>query len=108
MKMNKEIGNRIKTSRENASLTQDEVAKYLGISKEKYAGIELGLFSPTLAILNQLAKLFNVSVKTLTKNIKELNYADTCSFFLSFKISGSKLFYCKVDTFIEIQFKLSY
>lgn len=76
MKMNKEIGNRIKTSRENASLTQDEVAKYLGISKEKFAGIELGLFSPTLAILNQLAKLFNVSVKTLTKNIKELNYAD--------------------------------
>ena len=74
--MNKEIGNRIKTSRENASLTQDEVAKYLGISKEKFAVIELGLFSPTLVILNQLAKIFNVSVKTLTENIKELNYAD--------------------------------
>lgn len=75
-KMNKEMENRIKTIRENASLTQDEVAKYLGISKEKYAGIELGIFPPTLIILNQLAKLFDVSVKTLTENIKELNYAD--------------------------------
>lgn len=42
MKMSKEIGNRIKTIRENASLTQDEAAKHLGISKEKFAGIELG------------------------------------------------------------------
>lgn len=74
--MNKELGNRIKTIRENASLTQDEVAKYLGITREKYAGIELGVFPPTLEILNQLAKLFNVSVKTLTENTKELNYAD--------------------------------
>ena len=141
--MSKEIGNRIKTIRENASLSQNEVAKYLGISKEKFAGIELGVFSPTLVILNQLAKLFNISVKTLTENIKELNYADfniaketkdkldmidlfyanknlyeklthqkqgkgvnilIYSFFLSVKISDSKLFYCKVDTFIEKQF----
>lgn len=74
--MNKELGNRIKTIRENASLTQDEVAKYLGISKEKFAGIELGVFSPPLVILNQLSELFDVTVKTLTENIKELNYAD--------------------------------
>lgn len=73
--MNKELGNRIKTIRENASLTQDEVAKHLGISKEKFAGIELGVFSPTLVILNQ-SELFDVTVKTLTENIKELNYAD--------------------------------
>ena len=74
--MNKELGNRIKTIRENASLTQDEVAKYLGISKEKFAGIELGVFSQTLVILNQLSELFDVTVKTLTENIKELNYAN--------------------------------
>ena len=74
--MNKELGNRIKTIRENASLTQDEVAKYLGISKEKFAGIELGVFSPKLVILNQLSELFDVTVKTLTENIKELNYAN--------------------------------
>ena len=76
MKMNNETGNRIKTIRENASLTQDEVAKYLGISKEKFVGIELGVFSPTLVILNQLSELFDVTIKTLTENIKELNYAD--------------------------------
>ena len=75
-KMNKEMENRIKTIRENASLTQDEVAKYLGISKEKYAGIELGIFPPTLIILNQLSKLFKVSVKMLTENNEESNYAD--------------------------------
>ena len=73
-KMNKEMENRIKTIRENASLTQDEVAKYLGISKEKYAGIELGIFPPTLIILK--SKLFKVSVKMLTENSKESNYAD--------------------------------
>ena len=76
MKMNKEMENRIKTIRENASLTQDEVAKYLGISTEKFAGIELGIIPPTLVILNQLSKLFDVPVKTLTENSKELNYAD--------------------------------
>lgn len=75
-KVNKEMENRIKTIRENASLTQDEVAKCLGISKEKYAGIELGIFPPTLVILNQLSKLFEVSVKMLTENSKELNYTD--------------------------------
>ena len=75
-KMNKEMENRIKTIRENASLTQDEVAKYLGISKEKYAGIELGIFPPTLIILNQLSKLFKVSVNILTENNKESNYDD--------------------------------
>ena len=48
----------------------------LVLVKKKFAGIELGVFSPTLVILNQLAKLFDVSVKTLTENIKELNYAD--------------------------------
>lgn len=70
------MDSRIKIIREITSLTQDEVAKYLGITREKYAGIELGVFPPTLEILNQLAKLFNVSVKTLTENTKELNYAD--------------------------------
>lgn len=76
MKMNNETGNRIKIVREINSLTQDEVAKYLGISKEKFVGIELGVFSPTLVILNQLSELFDVTIKTLTENIKELNYAD--------------------------------
>lgn len=74
--MNKELGNRIKTIREKASLSQNEVAKYLGISKDEYAGIELGIFPPTLVILNQLAKLFEVSVKMLTENSKESNYSD--------------------------------
>lgn len=74
--MNKELGNRIKTIREKASLSQNEVAKYLGISKDEYAGIELGIFPPTLVILNQLSKLFEVSVKMLTENSKESNYSD--------------------------------
>ena len=74
--MNKEIGNRIKKIRKNTSLTQNELAKYLGISKKKFVGIELGIYLPSLEILNKLAKLFEVSVKTLTENYKELNYAD--------------------------------
>ena len=74
--MNKEIGKTIKIIRELHSLTQEEVAEYLNISKEKFAGIELGIYSPTLVNLNQLTKLFNISVKTLTENSNELNYAN--------------------------------
>lgn len=70
------MDSRIKIIREITLLTQDEVAKYLGISKDKYAGIELGIFPPTLVILNQLSKLFKVSVKMLTENSKETNYDD--------------------------------
>lgn len=62
--------------REITSLTQDEVAKYLGITREKYAGIELGMFPPTLVMLKQLAKLFNVSVTELTGSNEKLNYDD--------------------------------
>lgn len=72
--MNREIGNRIKTLREITSLTQNEVSKYLGISKKKFVGIELGIYPPSLEILNQLSKLFNILVKALTEINKELNY----------------------------------
>lgn len=72
--MNREIGNRIKTLREITSLTQNEVSKYLGISKKKFVGIELGIYPSSLEILNQLSKLFNISVKALTEINKELNY----------------------------------
>lgn len=70
------MDSRIKIIREVTSLTQDKVAKNLGITREKYAGIELGIFPPTLIILNQLSKLFKVSVKMLTENNEESNYAD--------------------------------
>ena len=107
--MNKELGNRIKTIRENASLTQDEVAKYLGISKEKFAGIELGVFSPTLVILNQLAKLFDVSVKTLTENIKELNYDDfNIAKETKDKLDMIDLFYANKNFANNLQFKPIY
>lgn len=70
------MDSRIKIIREITSLTQDEVAKYLGITREKYAGIELGMFPPTLVMLKQLAKLFNVSVTELTAPNEKLNYDD--------------------------------
>lgn len=70
------MDSRIKIIREITSLTQDEVAKYLGITREKYASIELGMFPPTLVMLKQLAKLFNVSVTELTGSNEKLNYDD--------------------------------
>lgn len=70
------MDSRIKIIREITSLTQDEVAKYLGITKEKFVGIELGVFPPTLVVLKQLAKLFNVSVTELTGSNEKLNYDD--------------------------------
>lgn len=74
--MNKEIGKTIKVIRELHSFTENEVASALGISKERFIGIEKGVYTPTLNILAKLSELFNIPVKNLTKDSKPISFKE--------------------------------
>lgn len=56
---------RLKEARDNAKLSQAEVAKQCGISQPAYFDIEHGDRSPSLAVAKRLAKLFDVSLDWL-------------------------------------------
>lgn len=64
--MNKILGNHIKSLRNAKNLTQEQVASSINISRQKYVRIEKGENSITLELLQQLSKVFNVSVSDIT------------------------------------------
>ncbi len=55
-----ELGKNAREAREKKNLTQEEVAKAVGISINHYAGIERGEENPTLAVLEQICKVLKV------------------------------------------------
>jgi transcriptional regulator with XRE-family HTH domain len=55
------LADRIKILREQAGLTQSEVASMLHISRGSVSSWEMGYSSPQTAFVVQLAKIFNVS-----------------------------------------------
>lgn len=65
--MNALLGERIRSLRLDREFTQEQVAEQLGISRQKYARIEKGVNNITLDFLIQLAKLFHIQVKDITK-----------------------------------------
>ncbi len=69
--MNVLLGSRIKALRTAKSFTQEQVAEYLGISRQKYARIENGTNSITLDILTKIAKILNVTVGDITGVLDE-------------------------------------
>lgn len=64
--MNAKLGERIHSLRAARDLTQEEVAEYLGMSRQKYARIEKGVNDITLEILVGLAKLFEIEINDIT------------------------------------------
>lgn len=56
----------IKSYRLEMGMTQDKLAKRLGISRACLANYEAGLRCPDRNTLSRLAKLFNVSIERLT------------------------------------------
>lgn len=64
--MNAKLGERIHSLRAARNLTQEEVAEYLGMSRQKYARIEKGVNDITLEILVGLAKLFEIEISDIT------------------------------------------
>lgn len=56
---------RLKEARDNAKLSQADVAKKCGISQPAYFDIEHGDRLPSLAVAKRLSKLFDVSLDWL-------------------------------------------
>lgn len=54
--------NRVKDLREDHDLTQEQIAKAIGITQRKYSYIETGSQLLTEEILNSLADYYNTSV----------------------------------------------
>ncbi len=59
--------NRIRDLREDADLTQSEIAAAIGITQRKYSYLETGTQPLTDEILVKLADYYNVSVDYLLK-----------------------------------------
>ena len=53
--------NRLRVLRDNAELTQRELADLIGVSRSVYSKIETGQQEPTLSQLIALAKIFNTT-----------------------------------------------
>lgn len=69
--MNDLLGKKIKALRSARALTQEEIAEYLGISRQKYARIENGTNNITLDILSRIASIFDVNVSEITSVLDE-------------------------------------
>ena len=69
--MNELLGSRIKSLRDARHFTQEQIAKQLGISRQKYARIENEINSITLETLSKIADILEVSVGDITKVLDE-------------------------------------
>ncbi len=63
--MKYEIGNRIRTYRENRGLNQKEFAKLIGVSNSRVSNWEQGINRPDADILVDICKALNVSPSEL-------------------------------------------
>lgn len=69
--MNELLGSRIKALRLANNFTQEQMADYLNVSRQKYARIENGANSITLEILTKIAKVLKVTVRDITRVLDE-------------------------------------
>jgi transcriptional regulator with XRE-family HTH domain len=61
----KHLGKKIKSLRQQKDWTQEDIAKQLGISIPAFSKIETGITDINLSRIEQIAKLFNLSVVQL-------------------------------------------
>ncbi len=59
------ITNRVKEFRQQANLTQQELAKAAGVSRQSIISIENGRYIPSLPLALRFAKIFNVPTDEL-------------------------------------------
>lgn len=64
-KTRKQLGKRIQRLRKSLGYSQEEFADIVGISRTRAGHIEQGRKSPSLALLERLAKALKVKVKDL-------------------------------------------
>ena len=57
--------NKIKVYRAMYDLTQDDLAKKLGVSRQTIISIERGKYDPSLKLAFKIAKFFNVKIEDI-------------------------------------------
>ena len=62
------LGERLKIARKNANYTQSDIAEYLNVIRQTYSAYETGRSKPDSETLNNLAKIYDVSVDWLLNN----------------------------------------
>ncbi len=65
------FGDRLKELREEKELTQEELGKFLNVSRQTISGYESGSIEPSIANLVKIADIFNVSLDYLLCRTKE-------------------------------------
>jgi len=70
--MNEILGARIKELRVAKQLTQEQIAKEIGVSRQKYARFENGTNSITLDFLSKISGVLDVTVGDITKVLDEV------------------------------------
>lgn len=56
---------RLRVFRAEKSLTQEEVASSLGVTRQTISAIEKGSYNPSLGLAYRIAKLFNVTIEEM-------------------------------------------
>ena len=59
------VTNTIRAQREQAGVTQAELARLIGVTRQTLIAIEQGKYSPTLEIAFQIARAFDVRLEDL-------------------------------------------
>ncbi|WMJ79518.1 helix-turn-helix transcriptional regulator [Clostridium sp. MB40-C1] len=65
------FSDRLKELREEKKLTQEELGKFLNVSRQAISGYEAGSIEPSINNLIKLADVFNVSLDYLLGRTKE-------------------------------------
>ncbi len=67
--MNAILGERIKNLRESKSFTQEQLAKKMNCSRQKYARLEKGLIDISFASISVIAQILSVKIDEITSAI---------------------------------------
>ena len=59
------VKNSVHKQRQEANLTQEELAEKVGVTRQTVIAIEKGNYTPSVALALKLAKVFTVSVEDL-------------------------------------------
>lgn len=87
----------LKRLRENAGLTQQQVADILNIDRSTYAYYETGKTYPSITSLKKLAKIFNVNYDVLIDGTSKYVMSDNRVQYKTVELSDEKLYSISKD-----------